>query len=144
MMLTDPMILVFIISTCLAFVIALIYKIFGDQEKMGDMKKRMKDLQKKIKEAGEKNNQKEINKYNKELLKMSSEQMKMQYKPMLVTFIVIIPIFAWLGPNLFGSEPVVSLPFTILGKDSLTWIWWYIIVSLPMGVIFRKILGIVH
>ena len=144
MMLTDPAILVFIMSTFLAFVISLIYKIFGNQEKMKEMKERMNELNKKIKNAREQNNQNEMNKYNKELLKMSSEQMKMQFKPMIVTFIIIIPIFTWICPNLFGSNPVVQLPFTVFGKESLTWIWWYIVVSLPMGIIFRKILGVAH
>jgi len=144
MMLTNPVVLIFIISTFLSFIISLIYKIFGNQEKMKEMKERMTDLNKKIKNAREQNNQKEMNKYNKELLKMSSEQMRMQFKPMIVTFIIIIPVFTWIFPSLFGSEPIVHMPFTIFGKESLTWIWWYVIVSLPMGIVFRKILGVAH
>ena len=142
MMLTNPMVLVFLLSIGLSFVIALIYKIFIDQEKVTEIKKRMNELNKKMKKAREENNQKEITKYSNELMKISGEQMRMQFKPMIITFIIIIPIFTWVGPTFFGSESIVKLPFTIFGHDTLTWIWWYILVSLPFGFVFRKILGV--
>lgn len=144
MPLGNPMIQVFLLGMGLAFVIAIIQKTFTDQDQMKDMKERMNKLQDKIKKAREKNNEKEMTKYNQELLKLSSNQMKMNFKPMIITFLIIVPIFIWVGPNLFGEKAIVNLPFTIFGHNSLTWIWWYIIVSLPMGFLFRKILGVAH
>lgn len=143
-MLANPMIQVFLLSIGLAFVIAIIQKTFTNQDQMKDMKERMNSLQDKIKKAREEDNQKELTKYNQELMKLTSGQMKMQFKPMIITMVVIVPIFIWVGPNLFGEKAIVELPFTIFGHSSLTWIWWYIIISLPMGFLFRKILGVAH
>lgn len=136
------MITVFLLSVALSFLIAFIYRIFIDQEKATDIEKRIKELNEKMKKAREENNQKDVTRYSQELMKTSGEKMRMQFKPMIITFIIIIPIFTWVGPALFGSKPVVNLPFTIFGHDTLTWIWWYIIVSFPMGLIFRKLLDV--
>ena len=139
--LLSPMIMVFFLSVILTFVVTLIYKVFTDQEKSKELMEKTKELNEKIKKARKENKQDELMKYNQELMKVSTENMKLQYKPMLISFIVIIPIFTWIGPKFFGSQPIVNLPFSILGHTSLTWVGWYIIVSIPMGIIFRKILG---
>jgi len=97
------MIVVFLISVVLSFVLSLIYKIFTNQEKIKEMKEKMDELKKKLNESQKNKNQKDMTKYQNEMLQMSSEQMRMNMKPMIITFLVVIPVFIWLFPTLYGS-----------------------------------------
>jgi len=103
MLWSSPMIIVFLISIVLSFVLSLIYKVFTNQEKAKEMKEKMDELKKKINEAQKNKNQKDMTKYQNEMLQMSSEQMRMNMKPMIITFAVVIPVFIWLFPALYGS-----------------------------------------
>jgi uncharacterized membrane protein (DUF106 family) len=62
-------------------------------------------------------------------------------KPMIVSFLIVIIILPFL-PDLFPGV-VVNLPFSIpfFGND-FGWLAWYIIVSVPLNSIFRRLLGV--
>ncbi|MFB6089099.1 MAG: hypothetical protein ABEK36_04950, partial [Candidatus Aenigmatarchaeota archaeon] len=49
----------------------------------------------------------EANKYMSEMMDASGQQMKMNFKPMIFTFVVVIPMFFFVFPNAFGDAEVV-------------------------------------
>ncbi len=129
-----------LISVGIAFLIALIYKFLANHEEIRNIKLGMKEKQAKLKEF-QKTNPSEATKIANEMMALSSKQMRMSMKPMMVTMLLVfitLPFVAGLFPG-----NVVDLPFTLpfLGS-SLTWLWWYMMVSIPFGVLFRKMLGV--
>lgn len=132
MNLPDPLNLL-IISFILTGIITLAYKYLTDQTKMKELKTEMKDMQKKMKEM--KDQPGKMMEMQKEAMKRNMEYMKHSMKPTLFTFIPIIIIFGWLRNyyTALGNPPV------FLG---LTWIWAYIIFSIVISIVLRKVLKI--
>lgn len=95
-----------LISISIAFIISSIYWLVMDQEKMEEAKEKSKELKEKMEKAREEGNEEEANEYMSEMMNASGEQMKMNFKPMIFTFVIIIPMFFFLFPNVFGDAEV--------------------------------------
>jgi len=126
-------------SVVIVFIISLFYRFLINQNEIRELKTNLKEKQSKIKEL-QKTNPQEANKALSEVLALSNKQMRMSMKPMFLTLIVVgvtLPYFAQLFPG-----AVVKLPFTLpyFGND-FGWLAWYIIVSVPLGQIIRKLIG---
>lgn len=132
MNLPDPLNL-FIISFILTGLITLAYKHLTDQNKMKELKAEMKDAQKKMKEM--KDQPGKVMSMQKEAMKKNMEYMKHSMKPMLFTFVPIIIIFGWLRKYYEAlGNPVIFL--------GLKWIWVYIIFSIVISIVLRKMLKV--
>ena len=127
-------------SAAITFIITLIYKFLANQNEMRQLKANVKEKQAKIKEL-QKTNPQEANKMLNEVMALSSKQMRMNMKPMLLTLVVVGITLPWLGQAFPGT--VVKLPFTLpYFEDDFGWLAWYIIVSIPLGIYFRKLLKV--
>jgi uncharacterized membrane protein (DUF106 family) len=127
-------------SAAITFIITLIYKFLANQNEMRQLKANVKEKQAKIKEL-QKTNPQEANKMLNEVMALSSKQMRMNMKPMLLTLVVVGITLPWLGQAFPGT--VVKLPFTLpYFEDDFGWLAWYIIVSIPFGIYFRKLLKV--
>jgi uncharacterized membrane protein (DUF106 family) len=127
-------------SAIITFVITLIYKFLTNQSEMKQLKVNMKEKQAKIKEL-QKTNPQEANKMLNEVMALSSKQMRMNMKPMLLTLVVVSIALPWFGQAFPGA--VVKLPFTLpYFENDFGWLAWYIIVSIPLGILFRKLLRV--
>jgi uncharacterized membrane protein (DUF106 family) len=127
-------------SAAITLVITIIYKFLANQNEMKQLKVSMKEKQSKIKEL-QKTNPQEANKMLNEVMALSSKQMRMNMKPMLLTLVVVSITLPWLGQTFPGA--VVKLPFTLpYFENDLGWLAWYIIVSIPLGYYFRKLLRV--
>ncbi|MDD5417119.1 MAG: EMC3/TMCO1 family protein [Candidatus Aenigmarchaeota archaeon] len=126
-----------IVAAFITFIITIFYKYLLDQNKVKELKDKTKELQQKLKETKDKE---ETNKLTSEMFGMSNQQMKMTFKPMILTLIFVISIFPWLKVAFPGQ--IVTLPFEILGRTSFGWFLWYIIVSFPLSIGFRKLMGV--
>jgi uncharacterized membrane protein (DUF106 family) len=129
-----------LLASAIIFLTSVIYKVLINKEEARKIKEEQKEKQEKMKEL-QKTNPEEANRVMNEMLKLSNRQFKLMMKPMLVSFILIIIILPIL-PSLFPGA-VVNLPFTLpyFGSD-FGWLAWYMIVSVPMNSIFRKMLGV--
>ena len=132
MNLPDPINLL-IISFILTGLITLAYKYLTDQEKMKGLKGEMKLAQKNMKEF--KDQPDKMMAMQKDVMKKNMEYMKHSMKPTLFTFVPIIIIFGWLR-NYYEA---LGNPDVFLG---LTWIWAYIIFSLVISIVLRKVMKI--
>jgi uncharacterized membrane protein (DUF106 family) len=129
-----------LLASVIIFITSVIYKVLINKEEARNIKEEQKEKQERMKEL-QKTNPEEANKVMNEMLKLSNKQFKLMMKPMIVSFILIIIILPIL-PSLFPGA-VVNLPFTLpyFGSD-FGWLMWYMIVSIPLNSIFRKLLGV--
>jgi uncharacterized membrane protein (DUF106 family) len=129
-----------LIASVIIFMTSLIYKFLMNQEEARKIKQEQKEKQERMKEL-QKTNPEEANRVMNEILKLSNRQFRLMMKPMIVSFIIVIVVLPFL-PEIFPGA-VVNLPFTLpyFGSD-FGWLMWYIIVSVPLNSIFRKILGV--
>jgi len=126
-------------SVVIVFIISIFYRFLINQGEIKEIKSGLKEKQTKIKEL-QKTNPDEANKVLTEVLALNNKQFKMTMKPMLLTLVVVgitLPYFAQVFPG-----TVVNLPFTLpyFGND-FGWLAWYIIVSIPLGQLIRKLIG---
>ncbi|MEM0202500.1 MAG: DUF106 domain-containing protein [Archaeoglobaceae archaeon] len=158
--------LVLVMAILTAFCSNLIQKYAIDHERMKELQKKVSEYQKEYIEAVKQKNQfklKQLEQKKEEMRLMQSELMSMQFKPMSYTFIVTIPIWAWLWERAylsyrnveFGEEILegfhinndlfqVTSPFlgTIHVNDFVAffpwWLLWYLLCSVVFGQIFKK------
>jgi uncharacterized membrane protein (DUF106 family) len=130
-----------IYSTILSFFIAVVYRLLTKPEKMREIKKEMAFYREKANSAQKSGNKDEANKYSSEMLKMSQKQLKSTMKPMLASMVIFFIALGWFN-TVFETLSVtlpVAIPFI---GTSLNWFWWYIIITIPATLIFRKLLGV--
>jgi len=129
-----------IFSAVITFIITIIYKFLANQNEIRQLKANLKEKQAQIKEL-QKTNPQEANKMLNEVMTLSSKQMRINMKPMLLTLVVVGITLPWLGQAFPGV--VVKLPFTLpYFENDFGWLAWYIIVSIPLGAYFRKLLRV--
>jgi len=130
----------FLLAAVIVFITTIIYRFLMNQDEAREIKNQQKEKQEKMKEL-QKTNPTEANKVMNEVLRLSNKQFKIMMKPMIVSFLLVIIILPLL-PGLFPGV-VVNLPFSLpfLGND-FGWLAWYIIVSIPLNSIFRRLLGV--
>ena len=116
------------------------------------IQEKMKRFQAEYKEAQNAGNKQKLAKLEEERAKMMSEQgaiMKQQIKPMMYITVVTLPIFYWIYLQVDANPSTILLP--VLGERSLVqgvmgffqyWIVWYILCSLMMSQVIRKVLDV--
>jgi len=128
------------IAVFITFIITLFYKFLVNQNKVKDIRDKIKEIQKKSKDA-QKENPEKSKELTTEMFKLTNQQMKMTMKPMLVTLLFVILTFPWLKTVFIG--PIAYLPFSIFGREWFGWFLWYIILSMPLSVVFRKAMDVI-
>jgi uncharacterized membrane protein (DUF106 family) len=136
----NPVVGIFIIAALISLLLTLPYRFLVDQKKMREHKEKVKDIQKRIKDA-QKTDQKKANELMTEMLSLSNKQMMSNFKPMMPGMILVILFLPWVATVFTG--PVALLPFSLpyFGND-FGWLMWYIVASMPMTYMFRKMLGV--
>ena len=88
----------------------LIQKYTVDHNRLRKIQKIVKEYQKEYMDAMKQNNKyklKQLEKKKPEMQQLQSEMMGMQMRPMFYTFIVTIPIFAWLWEKAVASYEII-------------------------------------
>lgn len=140
-----------LISAVITFVITLFYRFLVNQSEVRDLKAKLKEKQAQIKEM-QKTNPTEANKLLAETMNLSSNQFRMNMKPMFLTLIIVAIVLPWMGGIFSGI--VIGLPFYsplfksvlgwLVGSSGIIkpWLAWYMLVSIPIGQLFRKFIGV--
>lgn len=108
----EPVYSIALISFVLSFVSILASKYLTNQKLMKQHRKDMKVLQKKAQEMSKKDPQKAMG-LQKEMMDMNMVVMKESFKPMLITIVPFLLVFAWLNANLSYLPIEANEPFTI-------------------------------
>ena len=124
----NPKVSILVISFLVTLFITVVRYYMTDREKMKDLRDKQKELRKEMKEY--KDNPEKMMEINKQMLEGMPEQMKMSFKPMLVTMIPILIVFAWMRS---------TYALTSIGGS---WLWWYIGSSIVFSIILSKGFGL--
>lgn len=122
----NPKVGILAASVIVTFISTLAHKWLTNQEHMKNLKKRQKEIQKELKECKDECVMKEL---NAEMLKMTGVMMKASFKPMFVTIIPFLLLFAWLR----------GIYVPIMGNS---WIWYYLGFSIVASMILRKVMDV--
>ncbi len=157
-------VVIFVLASFTAFYSSLIQKFTIDQKFMKYAQQKISDFQKKYFKAVRENNQfllKQLEKEKVEINRLQAELMNMNFRTMFYTVVVTIPIWAWLWYVIYDIRSLsavypmwsvnvtshfnVTIPFggEIHVSDAFIlpwWLFWYILCSIAVGQIFRRIL----
>ncbi|WP_202319364.1 DUF106 domain-containing protein [Archaeoglobus neptunius] len=104
-------VVIFIMSILTGIYSNIIQKYTIDYKKLKHAQKVLREYQKEYMEATKQNNQfklKQLEERKSEIQALQSEMMSMQFKPMFYTFVVTIPIFAWLWEKATASYELIT------------------------------------
>lgn len=128
----DPLFGLFIIALILTLLITIVYKLMTDQNMMKELKEELKGIRKEMK--GSSQDPDRIKELNKLSMEKSLKQMKHSMKPTIITMLPLLLAYAWIR-NVYKD---ISVSF--LGIHSPIWI--YIIMSIVLSFVLRKILKV--
>ena len=126
-------------------------------EKSKQYQKQIRELQKELMEAKREDNKHRMKKLEKKKAEImmkqaqfSGEMMKQMMKPMVYIMIITIPIFMWI--LLYVETASVGMViFPLIGEKAFTavfilglpyWVLWYMVCSIPVAQMIRKLIGI--
>lgn len=144
-----PMLFIIFVAAVLALILTLVNRAIVDQRRMKEIQTEVFAYNKKLMKATKEQNKEELAKLEHEkakIMELQSEMMKMQM-PMfaaILPFFVVFFLLRELAESMQWSA-FVQLPFNIpvLGiGSSFTWLGWYIMCSLPMTTLFKKLLDV--
>lgn len=121
-----PTISIIVIAFLVTLVSTLITKWLTNQEHLRNLKARQKELQKEIKKCKE--DECKMKELNMEMLQITGTMMKSSFKPLFITFIPFLILFAWIR-GVYGGEPPLL--------DN--WFWYYLGSAFAFSMIFRKL-----
>ena len=122
---SNPKISIVALAFLVSIAITLINYFMVDREKMKQIRQKQKQLREEMKKF--KDNPEKMMEINKQMLEDMPEQLKMSFKPMVITLVPLLILFAWLKST-FAATSIAS-----------TWIWWYIGASIISSIVTRKL-----
>lgn len=118
-----PIISIIIFSGIITLLSTLATLWMTNQNHLRSLKERQKQIQLDMKKC--KPGEKLFDELQSEMLQISMTMMKSSFKPLLITFVPFILLFAWIRDIYTPLLP--------------HWIWYYIISSLVFSMIYRKV-----
>jgi uncharacterized membrane protein (DUF106 family) len=133
---------VLLITAVMSLASVLISKYMGDQRAVKNLKQEMKSLNERVRKSQKSGDTKEVSRLSSELMKLSGKQFQLNMKPMMITMVLFLGVF-WFVIRAFYSEIVVTAPLNIpFVGNSLGWFYWYLLIAIPTGLMFRKLLAV--
>lgn len=128
-----------LISMLLSLVIVLVYKYTADQAAMRSLKEQIEAERKKSSDAQKSNDLKTMNDALSKMTDLNKKYLSMSTKPMLFSSLIFLPFLPWFFERF--KDLTINLPFQVpFAGSSLSWFWWYLLLSIPFNAIIRKIL----
>lgn len=132
---------IFLWSIGLSLLMTIISKFLANQQEMRKAKKDMAFYREKATKAQKSGDLKKANEYTSEMLKASQRQFRQNLKPMMLSFLIFIVVLGWLNTTYSSVKIISPVPIPLLGSE-LNWFWLYIIIVLPLSMVFRKLLNV--
>ena len=124
----NPRTSIILISLIATLVITVLRYFMTDREKMKEIRERQKHIRQEMKKY--RDNPEKMLELQKQTFDDLPEQMKQSFKPMLITLIPFLILFAWLKSTFALT--------TIAGS----WFWWYLGASIISSLILSKLFGL--
>lgn len=126
-----PKISIVVVSLIVSLISTVVTKYTTDQAMLKSIKERQKEIQKEMKEKKYSPTDKKYLELQSEILGLTGKMFKNSFKPILITMIPFLILFYWLR----------SFYVPLFGGNS--WLWYYILPSILVGSLYRKIFKIV-
>lgn len=138
----QPHVALFIFTAFITLLITLISKFAVNRKLMKEIKTKMTELRENLTKAQKEGNKETTSKFLNEYMQANGQYMKQNFKSLFISMAVIILFLPWLGKTYSGMT-IASLPFSlpVIG-NTLGWLAWYFLVSLSIGWIVRKWMGV--
>jgi uncharacterized membrane protein (DUF106 family) len=130
LMTTNPKVSIVIVSLIVSLISTIVTKYTTDQAMLKSIKLRQKEIQKEMKEKKYSQTDKRFMELQSELLGLTGKMFKNSFKPLIITMVPFLLLFYWLR-NVFVP---------LMGNS---WLWYYIIPSILVSSLWRKIFKIV-
>ncbi len=135
-----PMLSIIIFSIILSVVTIALNRVLMKKEVMKEMKAKMKELQNTMKTAQKEGNKELVSTSMKEMMTINGKYMKENMRVMIVSLVIGLVFLLYMSTKYANVN--IALPFSIpiLGS-SINWIYWYIITSLAISMVIKKVTG---
>jgi uncharacterized membrane protein (DUF106 family) len=141
-MIFPPIISLSILALTITVLVILINRIFVDSKAMAELKSKMEQMREELLREQKEGNAEKASKIVNDMTATNLNYMKHTTKALIISIIVIIMILPWMQKT-YSDVTVAKLPLAIpyIGSD-LNWVVWYFVVSLTIGWIIRKLMGL--
>jgi len=133
---------IFLWSLGLSLLTILVSRFLGNQTELKKAKKEMEFHRDKASKAQKSGDLKKANEHMSEMLKASQKQFRHNMRPMMLSFVIFIVALGWLNTTYANAVVKSPVPIPLVGSE-LSWFWWYILLVLPMSLVFRKLFDVV-
>ena len=139
--LVKPVFALFIISAFITIAITLINRLLVNQKLVKDLKNRMETIRENLSKAQKSGESEKASKLLNEMLTINNQYMGQMFKALSVSIIVVLLFLPWMQFK-YSNAPVARLPLAVpyIGSE-MNWVVWYLIVSLAIGWVIRKLMG---
>jgi len=135
-----PLLSLLIVSAVLTLILTLLNRFLVDRKVMKEVKKRMEEIRENLTKAQREGNKEEVSKFLAEMNSLLAKNMKQTFKVLIISLVVISLFLPWLKYKYEGLT-VATLPFSLpLIGSSLSWVFWYVLVSFAIGWVIRKLI----
>jgi uncharacterized membrane protein (DUF106 family) len=137
----SPMISLLLLSSFLTILVLVITRFFVNTKVLREIKQEMEKIREQL-SAAQKSGDKQLqNEFLSKMMQANNKYMQHSFKAVIVSIIVLSLFLPYLKYKYEGAV-IARLPFTVpfIG-NSLTWLYWYILVSFMIGWVARKALG---
>jgi uncharacterized membrane protein (DUF106 family) len=137
----SPIVSLLIVSSFLTILVLGLNRVVTNRKLIKEIKDRMEQVRENLTAAQKIGDKENVNKLLAEMMSVNNTYMRQTFKAMIVSLVVIALFLPWLRYKYEGMT-VATLPFTLpfIG-NSLSWIYWYILVSFSIGWVVGKFLG---
>lgn len=138
-----PLLSVVLLSLLMTFITTIIYKYTTDQAKLKSYREELKSIRKQMNES--KQDLGKLNGLQKRSMEISMDQLKHSFKPMIITFVPAILIFALIKNSLPITQVIINLPFDVpkMGaNEGFGWFGVYLVTSFIFSGLLRKFLKV--
>ncbi len=138
----QPHISLAILSVVLTLLIVIIGRLITRKSIIAEIRTKLEDLRVKLAQAQKEGNKDTVKQLMGEFMKVNSQHMKHNFKIMMVSFVIFFVFLLPWASHTYEGQIVAALPFTVpfLGS-SLSWIYWYALISFSVGWVIRKLFG---
>ncbi len=137
----QPHISLAILSVVLTLFVVLVGRLITRKSIIAEIRAKLEDLRVKLAQAQKEGKKDTANQLLGELMKVNSQYMKHSFKMLIISLVVISMFIPW-ASHTYEGQTVAALPFAVpfIGS-SLSWIYWYVLISFSVGWIIRKLFG---
>jgi uncharacterized membrane protein (DUF106 family) len=134
----SPVVSLFIVSTILTLIVLALNKVSINRKVVKELKAKMEEIKESLTLAQRNGNKSEIDRFMGEMMKINSQYMKHSFKALIISIVVLALFLPWLRFRFSGSAAVLPFSLPVVGS-SIDWIYWYILASLAVGWVIRKL-----